>query len=65
MVHELVKDNIENKPENKPRYEIKPRKTKISIYLNRLAEEEHELKNGNIVKVEIKPKVEEMEEGKK
>jgi hypothetical protein len=59
MVHEPVKDIIEDKPEKNPRYEMRPRKTKLSIDLNRpVVEEEHELKNGNRVKTKIKPKIE-------
>jgi hypothetical protein len=58
MVHEPVKDTIDEKPEKKPRYEMRPRKAKLSIDLNRPVEEEHELKNGSRVKAEIKPKIE-------
>jgi hypothetical protein len=39
-------------------YEIKPKKAKLSIDLNVPATDENqELKNGNRVKAEIKPKV--------
>jgi hypothetical protein len=49
MVHEPMKDMIDEKANKKPRYEIRPRKSKLSIDLNRLVvEEEHELKNGNL-----------------
>jgi hypothetical protein len=58
MVHEPVKDTIDGKPEKKPRSEMRPRKAKLSIDLNRHVEEEHELKNGSRVKAEIKPKIE-------
>jgi chromosome segregation ATPase len=67
-VHEPVKDNIRDKPEKNPRYEMRPRKTKLSIDLNRpVVEEEYELKNENKVETKIKPKVEgnkEMEDSK-
>jgi hypothetical protein len=35
MVHEPVKDIIDDKPEKNPRYEMRPRKSKLSIDLNR------------------------------
>jgi hypothetical protein len=58
MVHEPMKDTIDEKPEKKPRHEMRPRKAKLSIDLNRPAEEEHELKNGSRVKAKLKPKIE-------
>jgi len=59
MMHATMKDTIDEKTEKKLGYEMIPRKTKLSIELNRpVAEEEHEFKNGSIVKVEIKPKIE-------
>jgi hypothetical protein len=58
MVHEPVKETIDEKLEKKPRYEMRPRKANLSIDLNRPPEEEHELKNGSRVKEEIKPKIE-------
>jgi len=65
MVHEPMKDKIEDIPEKNPGYEMIPRKSKLSIDLNRLvADEEHAIKNGNIVKEKIKPKVEEIEDNK-
>jgi hypothetical protein len=67
-VHELVKDNIRDKPEKNPMCEMIPRKTKLSIDLNSPnVDEEHELKNGNKMETNIKPKVEdnkEMEDSK-
>jgi hypothetical protein len=64
-VHEPVKDNIEDTHEKNPRYEMRPRKTNLSIEFNRpTVEEENELKNGNIMETKIKPKVEDTKEMK-
>jgi hypothetical protein len=42
MVHEHVKEIIDEKPKKNPRYEMRPRKYKLSIDLNRpTAKEEH------------------------
>jgi TolA-binding protein len=64
-----MKDNIRDKYEKKPRYEMRLRKTKLSIDLDRLVvEEEFEIKIENIVGTKIRPKFEgnkEMEDNKK
>jgi hypothetical protein len=59
MVHEPVKGTIDEKPEKKPRYEMRPRKFNLSIDLNRpIVEEENGIKNVSKVKENIKPKIE-------
>jgi hypothetical protein len=51
MVQEPVRDTTDKKPEKAPRYEMRPRKSKLSIDLNKpVVEEEHGLKNGSKVK---------------
>jgi hypothetical protein len=50
MLHEPMKGTIDDKPEKKSRYEMRPRKTRLSIDLNRPAEEEHEIKKESRVK---------------
>jgi hypothetical protein len=59
MVQEPMGDTIEKNTEKAPRYEMRPRKSKISIDRNKLVvEEEQGLKNGRKVKTLIKPKFE-------
>jgi len=59
MMQEPVRETIDKKLEKAPRYETRPRKSKISIDLNKpVVEEEQRLKNGSKVKTLIKTKVE-------
>jgi hypothetical protein len=58
MVHEPEKEIIDGIPKKNHRYEMIPRKSKLSIDLNRPTEEEPKLKYVNRVKAEIKPKIE-------
>jgi hypothetical protein len=59
MVHEPVRDTTDKRPEKRSRYEMRPRKSKLSIDLNKpIVEEEHGLKVGSKVKAEVKPKIE-------
>jgi hypothetical protein len=59
MVQELVRDIIDKIPDKMPIYEMRPRKSNLSIDLNKpVVEEEKGIKNGRKVKVEIKPKIE-------
>jgi hypothetical protein len=59
MVQEPVGDTINKNLEKEPRYKMRPRKSKLSIDLNKpVAEEADGLKNGSKLKTLIKPKVE-------
>jgi hypothetical protein len=54
-----MRETHDKNSEVAPRYEMRPRKTKLSIDLNKYAiEEEHGLKDRSKVHVLIKPKVE-------
>jgi hypothetical protein len=51
MVYELVKYNIRDKPEKNSRYDMRPRKSNLSLDLNMpVIDEEYEHKANNIVK---------------
>jgi hypothetical protein len=59
MMQEPVRETIDKKYEKAPRYEMRPRKSKLSIDLNKpVTKEEQGLKDGSKVKTLIKPKVE-------
>jgi hypothetical protein len=59
MIQELVRETIDKISKKTPRYEMRLRKSKIFIDLNKsVAEEEQGLNNGNKLKTLIKPKVE-------
>jgi mRNA-degrading endonuclease RelE of RelBE toxin-antitoxin system len=63
MMQEHVRDSFDKKIEKAPRYEMRPRKSKLFIDLNNLViEEEHGIKDGSKVKTLIKTKVEDNRE---
>jgi len=59
MMQEPVRETIDKKHDKAPIYEMRPRKSKCLIDLNKpVAEEEKGLKNGSKVNTLIKKKVE-------